>query len=520
MERSDTARRWPGSGLESRIGLAALTAAVLVAAMVRLAFSDYSLWFDELASVFFASQPTERLWSAWMLRETNPPLFYTLLRWWIEGTELSDAGLRVPGIAASLAAIGVIYAAVARAYGRRAAVAAALLLALSPQQLYFSHQVRAYIFLYLAVAVSFAGLVQIVLATTARARAIGWVLYVMGAVAGIYLHTTGVIWPATATLALMLVDARFRPFRGGLWIALAVAGGAIVLASSWWLYITFRQLTQPNGNLGWMQGLGLTKSALVYVATLLQSRQISALQLPAPLLVAGFAALGAWRGRGEAVTRLTLACLATGTALFLVLNLKQPIFLDRTILWLSLFPLVLAARGVGTLRGRGYAAALVALALALGVSVALTRPHLPKEDWRAVVTRVAADPGAALLVDGEAMGVATQMACRVQLHRPACPFAVVPLVAPGPQLDSWGRGLAAPAPAREGRLALPPDARAYVLRRPFHDALVDVQRAGLLRDADATPPEAPVVLGPYPPVLLEAVAQRSRVVEGTVRLER
>ena len=75
MERSDTARRWPGSGLESRIGLAALTAAVLVAAMVRLAFSDYSLWFDELASVFFASQPTERLWSAWMLRETNPPLF-------------------------------------------------------------------------------------------------------------------------------------------------------------------------------------------------------------------------------------------------------------------------------------------------------------------------------------------------------------------------------------------------------------------------------------------------------------
>ncbi|MBB3694658.1 glycosyltransferase family 39 protein [Sphingomonas sp. BK580] len=518
MERSDTARRWPVSGLESRIGLAALTAAVLVAATVRLAFADYSLWFDELASVFFAAQPTERLWSAWILRETNPPLFYTLLRWWIEATGLSDAGLRVPGIATSLAAIGVVYAAVARAYGRRAAVAAALLLALSPQQLYFSHQVRAYIFLYLAVALSFAGLMQAALATAGRSRAIGWALYVAGAVAGIYFHTTGVIWPATATLALMLVDARFRPFRGRLWIALAVADGVIVLASSWWLYITFRQLTQPNGNLGWMQGLGLTKSALVYVATLLQSRQISPLQLPAPLLVAGFATWGAWHGRGETATRLTLACLAVATALFLLLNLKQAIFLDRTILWLSLFPLVLAARGVGTLRGRGYGGALVALALAMGTSVVLTRPHLPREDWRAVVNRVAAAPGAALLVDGEAMGVATQMACRVQLHRPSCPFAVVPLVAPGPQLDGWGRGLAAPVPAREGRLALSPAAPAYLLRRPFHDALLDVRRVGLLRDADATPPAAPVVHGPYPPALLEGVAARTRVSGGLVRV--
>ncbi|TCP34088.1 glycosyltransferase family 39 protein [Sphingomonas sp. BK235] len=520
MEPIDRARPRPPSWPDARGGAAALAAAVLVAAAIRLALADYSLWFDELASVFFASQPLHRLWGAWMLRETNPPLFYTLLRWWIDAAGLSDAGLRVPGIVASLAAMAVIYVAVARRFGRRAAIAAALILALSPQQLYFSHQVRAYIVLYLAIAVSFAGLLQVACATAPRARAWGWAVYVAGAVAGIYCHTTGVIWPATATLALMLVDPRFRPLRGEHWVALLLAGVAIALAASWWLWMTFLQLTNPNGNLGWIKGLGLTKSVLIYVATLLQSRQVSLLQLPAPLLVAGFAALGAWRGRGDRATRLTLACLLVGTALFLLLNLKQPIFLDRTILWLSLFPLVLAASGVGGLRGRGYAAALIALALALGVSVALTRPHLAREDWRAVVTRTAADPRAALLVDGEAMAIATQMACRVELARAACPFAVVPLVAPGPQLDGWGRGLAASVGARGERLALATDARAYLLRRPFHDVLRDVQRAGLLRDARAVEPEAPVVAGPYPPALIDALARRTRVVDGVVQVAR
>ncbi|MGK6325383.1 glycosyltransferase family 39 protein [Sphingomonas sp. DT-51] len=521
MERIETVERADPAAPGAPVALAALAVAVLVAGVVRVAWADYSLWFDELASVFFAAQPLDRLWGAWMLRETNPPLFYTVLRGWIAAAGLSETGLRLPGIVASLAAIVAVYAAVARGFGRRAAVIAALLLALSPQQLYFAHQVRAYIFLYLAVAVSFAGLLHVALAATPRARRWGWLAYVAGAVAGIYLHTTGVIWPAAATLALMLVDPRFRPFRGSAWVTLLVADLAIALATAWWLYMTFLQLTQPNGNLGWLQGLGVRKSALIYVATLLQSRQVSLLQLPAPLLVAGFAALGAWRGRTEAATRLTLACLVVASALFVVLNLKQPIFLDRTILWLSLFPLVLAARGAASLHGRWYLAAAVAAAAALAMTLALTRQNLLKEDWRAVVTRTAADPRAVLFVDGEAMGIATEMACRVELHRPTCPFTVVPLVAPGPQLDGWGRGLAAAVGARADAGAVPAGARAYVLRRPFHDALLDLRDAGLLSPATVgETPERPVVIGPLPPRSLEALRQRMRVGGDLLYLDR
>ncbi|MFX4883844.1 hypothetical protein ABTB71_19260, partial [Acinetobacter baumannii] len=38
--------------------------------------------FDEYASRYFSDQPFSRLWGWWLLRETNPPLFYSLLRLW------------------------------------------------------------------------------------------------------------------------------------------------------------------------------------------------------------------------------------------------------------------------------------------------------------------------------------------------------------------------------------------------------------------------------------------------------
>ena len=61
-----------------------MLALMLVAvAAFRIHTAQYSLWYDELASLEFARQPVSRLWSSWMLRETNPPLFYTMLSGWI-----------------------------------------------------------------------------------------------------------------------------------------------------------------------------------------------------------------------------------------------------------------------------------------------------------------------------------------------------------------------------------------------------------------------------------------------------
>jgi hypothetical protein len=53
---------------------------LLGAAALRLFTSGYSLWLDEIAAVRFARQPLALLWSGWMAREANPPLYYSLLK--------------------------------------------------------------------------------------------------------------------------------------------------------------------------------------------------------------------------------------------------------------------------------------------------------------------------------------------------------------------------------------------------------------------------------------------------------
>ena len=504
-----------------RMSLAVLVMAVAAAAAIRVGSARYSLWFDELASVFFASRPLSQLWSPWMLRETNPPLFYSILHGWIGLFGLSEVGLRLPSILASLVAMVVFYAGMARSYGARAAAIAALLLATSGQQLYFSHQVRAYIFLYLAVVISFFGLMRVAGPTGDGGRVrTGWLAYAGGAVVAFYLHTTAILWPAAASLALITLDRRFRP-GGREWRALLLAHLAIAAGGAWWLGMTWLQLRSPNGNIGWMQGLGLKKAALVFVATMLQSRQIGPWQALGPLLIAGLAALGVVRTWPDGRTRLTVLLFLWSTALFLLIDLKQAILLDRTLFWLSIFPLVMAAAGLASIRSRRrFWLTAVALLVSQSVNLALLVPRLEKEDWRTAIVSAAADPRAVMLVDGEAMNVAAGMACAVEFGVAPCPFPVVTLLAGTRQLDGWGQGYGTPAPVSpDGRLRMASDARVYLYRRPFHDALDDVRAAGLLRAWPAGRLVQPILIGPLPRQVSEALVRRSRVRAGLVQLD-
>ena len=63
----------PHSGTFVFIALAVLIAAVSVA---RLAPSEYSLWFDEYATVIFTKHPLTASWSRLVVRENYPTMFY------------------------------------------------------------------------------------------------------------------------------------------------------------------------------------------------------------------------------------------------------------------------------------------------------------------------------------------------------------------------------------------------------------------------------------------------------------
>jgi len=107
-----------------------LAGLVAFAAIVRLiGIGVPSLWGDELYSVSFSRIPMDMLWGDWMVRETNPPLFYSILKGWIALFGEQDTALRVLTIIVGLAAIGGIFLFVRALHSTQAALLAVALAA-------------------------------------------------------------------------------------------------------------------------------------------------------------------------------------------------------------------------------------------------------------------------------------------------------------------------------------------------------------------------------------------------------
>lgn len=498
------------------IWLLGLLVALAIAAAVRISLARYSLWSDELASVFFADQPMSNLWSGWMVRETNPPLYYSLLQGWVAIVGLGTVKLRLFSVLAGLMVLIVTYVGVGQNYGKRAGFVAALMLALSAQQLQFSLMVRSYIFLYLAISISFFGLLSIVRHPD-RKQLPGWAAYVVGAVAGVYLHTTACIWPIAATLSLIAVDRRYLPFVGKRWVHLVCADVLIVAGSSWWLYLTYLQLRVPNGNISWIVWPGLRETASYFFSTVLLSRDTTGWAKIIPLAVAGFAALGMFRTWSRPATRLTLTCAIAAALLFVLLSLKQPVIMDKTILWVTIFPLTLVAAGLNAIRNvRLFAVATLAVLVLLAVNLAANSRDLRIENWTDAVKTMARDPRAVLLVDGESMSVNANMACMIDLGGERCPFPVLTLQRADDPLDPWAFGYAAKANVMpSGGLALPAETNLYLFRRKSHDVSKTLQAIGL---PEAVSPQQRNFLGPYRRPFVDKLLTRVSVKNGLLRV--
>jgi mannosyltransferase len=133
----------PGPG-DRRARVLTASVVVVVAIGVALRFLTSShLWLDEALTVNIARLPLSRIPDA-LRHDGSPPLYYMLLHGWIAVFGAGDVAVRALSAAFAIATLPLIWIAGLRLAGRRAAVAALLLLAASPFAIRFATEARMY----------------------------------------------------------------------------------------------------------------------------------------------------------------------------------------------------------------------------------------------------------------------------------------------------------------------------------------------------------------------------------------
>ena len=395
---------------------------MIVGFVIRYITGGYSLWQDELASMVFASQPLSRLWSAWMVRETNPPMFYSLLHLWLAMGARSILAIRALPELGGVLAIGLVAALCNRISGPWAAVVGALMAMVSAQHVWMSQDLRAYIFETDAILVSMLGLL-VWLADKRHARA-GLATYVLGAAFGFYCHVTLAVWPVAAGLAVAALHGRkMLTVRRGNAFEFLVANLALAVLCAWWASIAAQQISSDNILNIPRLTLGGHLKMVWHGAILIRDEPPHTLLLRYVLtvMIAGGSALLLRSRPGQ----LMVLCWALAVLLFHLGQVAHPIATPFSMFWLSNFSVLALATLVAEVPIVAVRAGLAAMLVAtLGWNLADKLPNFWWEDWRKAMAILRNDPDAILLVEQQKLGMHANWACKVELQVDHCPLPI------------------------------------------------------------------------------------------------
>lgn len=402
-----------------RVGLPIVALALLAGAtalrMARLSWQP--LWWDEGYSIYFATEPLGRM--LWLTaRDIHPPLYYALLHIWATFAGDGPEATRLFSVLIGVIAVGLCWWTARTLFPQSTTVAwlSALLLAVSPFHLYYSHEARMY---GLALALGLASTVfcwKLAHGSAPDRRRLTWLGYVLASTAALYT----LYYLAFLILAQTIWLLTTRAVRQRAWKSFLAAWGAICLLFLPWLLYTVPMLVEYVGQ----KVASDQDTALGFFDYVL--RHVRA------LLVGHVAPASPWITYGSIAALVGVVCITAGVVLrrrettfdaapganpvtFLalligvpfaaafLLNLRLPFFPDggeRLLLFVLPYAILLLAFGIS----RAGIVGIIGLVLLLvgaasGILVFFTTPRNAAEDYRPVIRQIASNsqPGDGLL---------------------------------------------------------------------------------------------------------------------------
>ncbi|MFQ5886193.1 MAG: glycosyltransferase family 39 protein, partial [Anaerolineae bacterium] len=219
---------------------------LLVGFALRLYRLGYeSLWYDETVSVLLARKSLPAL-TAHTAGDIHPPLYYYLLHFWIRLAGSSEFSLAFLSLAFGLLLIPLLFHLGRRLYGVKIGLLGALLLALSPFNLWYSQEVRMYTLGASLGLISLLFLLRLIKGQARLQRRYG-AGYILASASGLYtLYYFAFLLLAQNLMVIGYWLTRRAKGRQRFsllpWVSSQIS---ILLLYLPWLLIAFRQVTNP-----------------------------------------------------------------------------------------------------------------------------------------------------------------------------------------------------------------------------------------------------------------------------------
>jgi len=117
---------------------------LLIGSSLRLLLlTSESLWLDEATSVILSERNSSVFWDR-ITRETNPPLYYLLLRLWIGPFGRGEASVRLPSVIFGIGSLILIFLVASSLFSKEVGLFASLILSVSLIHISYSQEARGY----------------------------------------------------------------------------------------------------------------------------------------------------------------------------------------------------------------------------------------------------------------------------------------------------------------------------------------------------------------------------------------